>query len=89
MEPKISKLTPDEIEQLGIESWPIWEKEMSIFDWKYDTTEQCYIIQGRAIIHYGDGESVEIGKGDFVEFPSGLKCRWEIVEDLKKHYNFP
>jgi len=89
MEIKKRKLTPIEIENMGIESWPIWEKEKSVFDWYYDTAEQCYIIQGKVIVHYGDGESIEIEKGDFVEFPAGLKCRWEIVEGLKKHYNFP
>jgi len=32
---------------LNIGSWPIWTKE---FDWYYDETEQCYILEGRAIV---------------------------------------
>jgi hypothetical protein len=28
------------------------------------------------------------GKGDFVTFPKGLSCIWDIKEPVKKHYNF-
>jgi hypothetical protein len=29
-----------------------------------------------------------MGSGDLVIFPKGMKCTWEIREDVKKHYNF-
>jgi hypothetical protein len=32
--------------------------------------------------------AVEFGAGDYVVFPVGLKCTWEIKEKIKKHYNF-
>ncbi len=89
MEIKKRKLNEEEFEKMGIKNWPIWTKEKSVFDWYYDSTEQCYIIEGKIIVHYGDGEKIEIEKGDFVEFPAGLKCKWEIIEDVKKYYNFP
>ncbi len=34
------------------------------------------------------GESVEIGKGDLVTFPSGMSCTWDIRKSVKKHYYF-
>ena len=39
---------PDEqkLEELGVGSWPIWEKEVSRFDWYYDDKETCYILEG-------------------------------------------
>ncbi|MFH0764257.1 MAG: cupin domain-containing protein [Candidatus Omnitrophota bacterium] len=30
----------------------------------------------------------ELGKGDFVTFPEGLACTWDIKIPVKKHYNF-
>lgn len=33
MEVKIEKPTPEKLKELGVERWPIWEKEVSEFDW--------------------------------------------------------
>ena len=84
---RIEQLTQDEIEDRGIGSWPIWEKEVSRFDWHYDQTEECLILEGRVMVESSDGE-VEIKAGDFVTFPAGLSCVWDIKEPVKKHYNF-
>ena len=84
----IEKLTDEKIVQRGIDKWPIWEKEISKFDWVYDSEERCLLLEGKVIIETKDGEKVEFGKGDFVTFPKGLSCVWEIVEPVKKHYNF-
>jgi uncharacterized cupin superfamily protein len=35
-----------------------------------------------------DGKKVEIGKGDFVTFPKGLDCVWDVKEPIRKHYTF-
>lgn len=87
---KIIVEKPDDakLDDLGVRSWPIWEKEASVFDWSYDSKETCYILEGKVKVETPDGESVEFGKGDLVIFPEGLKCRWNISEDVKKHYNF-
>lgn len=40
---------------------------------------------------YPDGhgdEFVEIGAGDLVEFPKGMKCTWDVSVAVDKHYNF-
>ncbi len=88
MEIKIEKLDKKTLEERKIENWPIWEKGVSSFDWYYDDTEECYILEGRVIVETKDGRKVEIKKGDFVTFPKGLSCRWDIKEPIRKHYNF-
>ncbi|TYB30907.1 MAG: cupin domain-containing protein [Candidatus Mcinerneyibacterium aminivorans] len=87
MEIKIMNKSKSELENLNVYSWPIWEKEKSKFSWEYTEKEQCYILKGRAIIKpKNKDKKVTIKKGDFVEFPEGMKCTWEILEDVKKHY---
>ncbi len=88
MEIKIRRLSDGEIKSLGIDSWPIWTKEVSQFPWYYDETEDCYILEGRVVVRTPDGREVEIKAGDFVTFPQGLSCTWEVLEPIKKHYNF-
>ncbi len=84
----IQKPTRKDLEKRGVSSWPIWEKEVSRFDWHYHETEECYLLEGRVVVETPDGESVTFGKGDFVTFPQGLSCVWEVKEPVKKHYNF-
>ena len=88
MKVEIRKPKMEDIEKEGIMSWPIWEKEISRFDWHYDETEECYLLEGKAVVETDDGEKVQFSKGDFVTFPKGLSCVWEIKEPVKKHYNF-
>ena len=72
---------------MKIRSWPIWEKEPSRFDWYYDSTETCLLLEGRVVVETGE-DSVEIQKGDFVTFPKGLSCIWDVKEPVRKHYRF-
>ncbi|MCK4654810.1 MAG: cupin domain-containing protein [Candidatus Cloacimonetes bacterium] len=88
MKIKVEKLTDEQIEERGIKSWPIWEKEVSRFDWYYDSIEECLLLEGKVVVETADGEKVEFEKGDFVTFPKGLSCVWDIKETVKKHYNF-
>ncbi len=87
MKIEIKKLTNEEVAQMGVMSWPIWTKEKSTFDWYYDSREMCLILEGKIKVHTED-DTVEINPGDFVIFPQGLKCTWEIFEPVRKHYNF-
>ena len=34
-----------------------------------------------------NGDKVELREGDFVSFPKGLSCIWDIKESVKEHYN--
>jgi uncharacterized protein len=73
---------------LGLSSWPIWEKEVSTFDWHYDERETCYLLAGRVRVAPAVGAPVEFGAGDLVVFPAGLDCVWTITEPVRKHYRF-
>ena len=85
---KVEKIAENKLKDAGVFSWPVWEKEASRFDWHYSQTEECYLLEGKVSVKTKDGKRVEFGKGDFVTFPKGLDCVWEIKEPVKKHYNF-
>lgn len=83
----IVKLTNKELAELGIESWPIWEKEISRFDWTYSENEQCYIIDGEFVVETSNG-TYNVVAGDYVTFEKGLSCIWDIKKPVKKYFNF-
>ena len=85
---RIEKPQQKKLDQMGVFSWPIWEKEVSCFDWLYDQTEVCYLLKGKVIVKTEEGKEVEFGTGDLVTFPKGLSCVWDIREPVRKHYNF-
>ncbi len=84
----IKRLSEEEIKNKGIESWPIWEKEVSRFPWTYCGKEECLIIEGDFMVETEDGNYF-IKPGDFVTFPDGLSCVWDIKNPVRKYYNFP
>ena len=84
----VEKLSEEQKKDMGISSWPIWTKEVSRFDWSYDSIEECYILEGSVTVETKDGDKVSFGAGDFVTFPKGLSCVWDIKEAVRKHYNF-
>jgi uncharacterized protein len=83
----IEKLSKEEQEKRGIPGWPIWTKEVSTFDWFYDTREQCQILEGEVVVETDEG-NFTVMAGDFVTFKKGLKCIWNVKKPIKKHYNF-
>ena len=85
MKPKVKK--PSKKEQQEAQSWPVWEKEESTFPWEYTVQEICLILDGNAVVQTEEG-NVEFSAGDYVIFPKGLKCTWEIKKKIRKHYNF-
>ena len=84
---EIKQMSQQEAESQGINRWPIWTKEISRFDWEYDMEEHCYILEGKVRIETADGD-YEILAGDYVVFPKGLQCTWDISEPIRKHYDF-
>ena len=85
---KIEKIGDEDLKQMGVFAWPTWEKEPSTFDWHYDDTEKCFILEGRVRVEPNDGDAVEFGPGDFVTFPKGMDCVWKVSEAVRKHYKF-
>jgi uncharacterized cupin superfamily protein len=88
MEIKVEKLTQEQLKGLKVFEWPVWEKEASSFPWTYDSIEECFFLEGDVTVQTQDGVSVHFGKGDFVTFPRGLSCTWNIRKSVRKHYRF-
>ena len=86
MEVKVKKGAREELEEMGVFSWPIWQKEVSEFPWHYDAQEVCYLLEGEVEVETENGDIVEFGEGDLVTFPEGMDCTWKIKKDVKKHY---
>jgi uncharacterized cupin superfamily protein len=61
---------------------------VSNFPWTYDSNESCYLLKGRVTVTPSDGrEPVSFGAGDFVTFPAGMSCRWDVTEAVHKHFH--
>jgi uncharacterized protein len=83
----IEQLDDEQLKELGVFRWPVWEKEESKFDWYYDSQERCYILEGSVDI-ITEFEQITLHPGDFVTFPKGLECVWDINSTIRKHYSF-
>jgi len=66
---------------------PIWECPVSKFNWHYDDRETCLLISGQVTVTH-EGGSVSFGPGDYVVFPQGLSCVWDVTAPVRKHYVF-
>ncbi len=90
----MSKITVDhnpsreQLDKLGVSSWPTWSKEVSTFPWTYGDPETAYVLEGEVVVTPNGGEPVKFGKGDLVVFPAGMSCTWEVKQPLRKHYKF-
>ncbi len=78
----------ERLQELGVASWPIWEKEVSTFPIDFDETETAYVLEGEIIVTPAGGEPVRIVPGDLVVFEAGLDSHWEVVKPLRKHYYY-
>jgi len=76
---------PDSPEPCG--HWNVWNCEPANFDWHYDQTEEAYLYTGKVVIRAGE-QTVNLKAGDFVTFPAGLDCSWEVIDAVSKVYRF-
>ncbi len=84
----VEKPSEDKLNSMNVRLWPVWEKEISEFEWKYDEKETCYILEGDVVVTPEDEMPVRFGKGDLVIFPEGMICKWKINKAVRKHYKF-
>jgi len=78
----------DKLSALGVSSWPIWNCNVSEFPWTYDSKEICYLLEGEVVVTPDGGSSVSIKADDLVIFPAGMSCRWNVLQAVRKHYQF-
>lgn len=83
-----TKPSPEKLAELRVDTWSPWECEPSTFDWSYDSHETAYVLEGQVVVTCPDGQQVEIGPGDLVQFPQGLSCTWEVKQKIRKVYRF-
>lgn len=83
---------PDEefLNKKGVFDWGQWGCGVSKFPWTYDQSESCYLLAGQVTVTPNDTnlKSATFGKGDFVTFPAGMSCTWDVTEAVQKHYMF-
>lgn len=77
------------LEIRGVFKWGTWGCGVSKFPWTYDQTESCYLLSGKVTVTPTDGRpAVTVGKGDFITFPAGMSCTWDVTEPIQKHFKF-
>jgi uncharacterized cupin superfamily protein len=81
----VDQLDLEELKELGVEKWPIAVHDEEKFECFYNKTEQCYIIAGEATI-VTEFESITVKAGDFITFPAGLECIWDVDSRIRKHF---
>ena len=52
---------PDQLESLGVMSWPTWGCEVSTFPWTYDEEETCLLLEGDVTVTPDGGGPVRFG----------------------------
>ena len=82
---KVERPSEEQLRALGVENWAPWDCEPSVFDWQYDCEETAYILEGKVTVSCPEG-TVELGAGDLVTFPAGLRCTWRVKEKIRKVY---
>jgi uncharacterized cupin superfamily protein len=87
MKIEIIKLSESKITEKNILQWPIWTCEVSEFNWEYSDEEACLLLDGEVEVS-SEFETVRFSAGDYVVFPKGLKCRWKVMQPVRKHYSF-
>ena len=85
----ISKPDKEFLETKGVFSWGTWGCGASKFPWTYDSSESCYLLAGKVVVTPDDGRPpATFEKGDFVTFPAGMSCTWDVSEPVQKHFMF-
>ncbi|MDY0136169.1 MAG: cupin domain-containing protein [Thiomicrospira sp.] len=83
----ISQADNETLQALGVSNWPIWQKQPATFPWFYEAQEVCYLLEGEVLVTPSNGVPIHIQAGDLVTFSQGLRCTWQIIKPLKKHYH--
>ena len=75
-----------QLDELGVFAWDVWSADESTFPWNYDADEDCYLLEGEALVTPDGEAAVRIAAGDLVAFTRGMSCTWEIKLAVRKHY---
>jgi uncharacterized cupin superfamily protein len=86
---KIEKPSAETISEM--QRCPTWSKEVSVFDWKYDATETCYVLEGEVRGEHARRRGVRRRRsGDLPARPSAPGGAWQAKDfTLKGAYANP
>ena len=85
----VSQPSQEFLEKKGVFGWGTWGCDASKFPWTYDSNESCYLLKGKVTVTPTDGrKAATFGAGDFVTFPAGMSCTWDVSEAVQKHFMF-
>jgi uncharacterized cupin superfamily protein len=85
----VSQPDKEFLDKKGVFNWGTWGCDVSKFPWTYDQNESCYLLKGKVTVTPTDGRKpVTFGKGDFVTFPAGMSCTWDVSEAVHKNFMF-
>ena len=93
---QVEKASANDIKSLNVASWSTWSSSDNpkyavhkVKAKEYEVNEVCYIDKGKFLItpdNDNDGKAVTVQAGDFVVFPKGFTCTWEVIEPVNKHW---
>ncbi|XP_021756282.1 uncharacterized protein LOC110721441 [Chenopodium quinoa] len=86
---KIDKNPPQsKLDELQVNTWSKWSGQPMKIPWTFEAQETMYLLEGKVKVSVdGQEGSFEIGGGDLVVFPNGMKITWEVLEAVTKHYH--
>ncbi|MCL6710279.1 cupin domain-containing protein [Pseudomonas sp. R2.Fl] len=65
----------------------IWECTPGRFTtFRENSTETCFILEGRVTLHSENGEQHTFGAGEMFTLPMGWRGSWEVHETVRKIY---
>lgn len=80
----------EQLKKLGIKHWPTWQKEVSVFPWKFITTEYAYILEGECVMTPEDGSpAVTFKAGDLVISRMASKAPGKSKSPSRSTSNMP
>jgi len=83
---KVEKPSPQA--EAAMKACPTWCCEAGVFDWFYDQSETCLLLAGEVRVTTQHGDTVSFTAGDWVMFPQGLHCTWDVRVPVRKHFKF-
>ncbi|MCP4051334.1 MAG: cupin domain-containing protein [bacterium] len=78
---------PTDKEKQFMAAQPVWSSDVKTFPWQYDEKETCLIIEGEVTVTT-DSQTISFGAGDYVIFPKGLRCMWQVKKNVRKYYSY-
>ncbi len=75
--------SPGKIEVLGADVWPLKKLAAGKHTHTYTANEECYVIEGDAVLSCAAQTAEPVSDGDLVFIPQGLTVTWEVAAGIE------